>query len=559
MKNFFRKFWKATKSLNLKEKSVIIALLLLIVIQGVNISAALKVTTGEIVATEGGNYTEGLAGQINHLNPLLITTNEAERDITQLIFSSLVKFDPTTQKMVDDLANYELSEDQLTYTFTLKDNVTWHDGAPLTAEDVYFTYSDLIQNQNFPNQLIQDNFKGVDIEKIDDKTITFTLDEPNNFFISNMNVGIVPKHILGERDVRELLILEFNKKPIGSGPYKFVQSTTEGAQTNVILTSYEDYFDETPLITELKLTVLQNHQDILAQRAKFNGIPKVPGAISEDIKQDERFELIPYTLPQYAAIFFNTESELLQDDKIRLALSKSVNKDELLAKLTDKQRIDTPLLELADQSEWILQPNLEQAQGALFDSGWIFESDSDFYRTKDERTLSVKLLVRDYDEGNPLQIDNNIVIDHITQTWQEIGVELIVEREPYENWSQKLVDRDYDIILHGQNLGYNLDTYSYWHSTQATAAGSNLSNYKSFEADTLIEDIRTTFEEESKQELLTNLDSVIATDIPAIFLYTPIYYYASDGKIKNIDIKKLAFPSDRFTDINKWYIREMEI
>ena len=120
---------------------------------------------------------------------------------------------------------------------------------------------------------------------------------------------------------------------------------------------------------------------------------------------------------------------------------------------------------------------------------------------------------------------------------------------------QRLQARDYDMALAGQSLGYNLDTYSYWHSTQATSNGLNLSNYRSFGADQIIEKIRATFDQAEKDKYLKQLAQVIADDVPAVFLYRPQYTLATDNKVQQgISLSNLAFPSDRFAAIAQWCV-----
>ena len=114
------------------------------------------------------------------------------------------------------------------------------------------------------------------------------------------------------------------------------------------------------------------------------------------------------------------------------------------------------------------------------------------------------------------------------------------------------MSRQYDLLLVGQLLGYNLDTYSYWHSTQANPLGQNLSNYKSFQVDSLIENIRSTFDIEEREEYLNDLAERLKDDVPAIFLYRPIYYYATDAKITGLTMDSVVYPSDRFSSMYLW-------
>ena len=164
------------------------------------------------------------------------------------------------------------------------------------------------------------------------------------------------------------------------------------------------------------------------------------------------------------------------------------------------------------------------------------------------------LLVRYYGEGNLLAEETQKIADFLVAAWKDVGIEIDAQLEDLEAYNDRIRARDYDLLVAGQSLGYNLDTYSYWHSSQSNEAGLNLSNYRSFAADSLIERIRNTFDRETKEELLGDLAEVIAKDVPAIFLYRPSYVFASDDKVQGVQLTNLAFPSDRFINIADWCI-----
>lgn len=112
--------------------------------------------------------------------------------------------------------------------------------------------------------------------------------------------------------------------------------------------------------------------------------------------------------------------------------------------------------------------------------------------------------------------------------------------------------RKYDILLVGQSLGYNLDTYSFWHSSQANATGQNFSDYKSFAVDSLIEDVRSVFNQEKRNKEVAQIATFIRDEVPAVFLYRPVYYYATDSKVSGILMEGATFASDRFFNIGEW-------
>lgn len=546
------------KSFSKYEK--IIAVILITLILGAGAHGIFKLITKDHTTeiAKGGQYTEGLIGEVMALNPLFADFNEVDRDISRLIFSGLTKYDPETRNFVPDLATYQVSEDKKVYLFTLKDNLFWHDGTSLTADDVYFTYHDIIQDPGFKNPLLKAPFQNVEITKVNEKIIKFSLTKENSFFISNTLTGIVPKHILEKTPVEAIDQVGFNLQPIGSGPYQMDNAPKTGVdgKMQITLSVFKKYYGETPRIKNIKFFIFPSAEDLLKEKNSLNGIPKVSKTLYEDLKEDERFTFLQYKLPQYSAIIINTDSKFTGQKAIRAALSKSINKKELVSLLQYKAIVDTPFLEL-DQSSWIHQTNLEEANKILSENGWKIASDEDPYRyNSGKELLKLTLLVQQYEKGSDKEEEVKKTVDYLVSQWAKIGIKIEVIFADEAVFGDRMKNRAYDLILTGHNLGYNLDTYSFWHSSQANENGLNLSNYRSFQVDSLLENIRQTFYSRDKQEQLKKLEEAISNDVPAIFLYTPIYYFATDNIVKNFQINNFGFTADRFSNVARWYIKE---
>lgn len=502
------------------------------------------------------SYTEGLVGEIVHINPVFTEFSEADADVSRLVFSGLVKYNAQTGLFEEDMATHILSEDQLVYTFTLKNDLLWQDGEPVTADDIVFTFANVIQSESFNNPILKSNFEGAKIEHVNSRTVRFTLNSPNAFFFTAFTVGLLPAHILKDVPVADLDTHEFNQMPIGTGPYTVTSpyEINDDGSTVVSLSVSPHYYGEKTTIKNIRFIAYPTLQDLVDHRSTWNGAARIRQSLLDEMETSE-LHVFQYELPQYTALFFNTDAPLLQKNKERLGISKAIDKEEILDALGFKVRIDTPLLEL-NQGEWIYDSNISEAQGALFDAGWTLEDGQEIRSNEDGETLSLRLVRRDFSEENELQEETyQITADLIQRQLREVGVEVKIESYPLEELQSIRQKRDYDLLLYGQSLGYNLDTFAYWHSSQATETGLNLSNYQNPDADFLIESLRATFDEAEKQELLKELATTIAEDIPAIFLYAPSYYYVLDSKVSGVAFKKLLLPKDRFTNINEWTIQ----
>lgn len=505
-------------------------------------------------------YTEGMVSKngIQNINPLFVDYNEADREVSRLVFAGLMKYDPAKAAIVDDMAVLSINEAKTEYTFTLREGVKWHDGKEVTADDVFFTYNDVVMNPNFPNEILKTNFAGVTVEKLDARSVKFKLEKPNVFFISNFTTGILPKHVLSNVDPSELLQHQFNKLPVGTGPYMVTDPAEDFGEGHMQITlSQNPYYYGDPVGIELmKFIVFPTMDQLLEDINSVNAVVKVTGKYISTFQENERFNLLPYQLPQYTAVFMNMDSLLLKDDKnVRLALQKAIDKKALIEMFKDKLPVDTPLMEL-NQDEWEYKPSVDEANGALKESGYLYEladTEKKGPRTNDNsEPLNLNFVVRLYEEGTDQFEETKQVVTFLKESWEKVGIGIEVEFLPPDVFKERVMARKYDLLLVGQSLGYNLDTYSYWHSSQATSSGQNLSNYRSFGVDSLIEDIRSVFNEEKKKRELQDMAEQIKEDIPAVFLYRPIYYYAGDGKVSGIMMDGVVFPSDRFTGIAAW-------
>lgn len=610
-------FRRVLRSYSIEEK--IVSLVLVVVVFALLVQSVVDIfKRPEFFAGGGGFYTEGLiSDKPVILNSVYADLGEANRDVSSLIFSGLTKYDPNVGAFVEDLAKLSISEDGKTYSFTLKDGVTWHDGEPLTADDVFFTYHDVIQHSDFQNPILKANFAGVEVNQIDEKNIEFILEEQNSFFITNLNVGILPKHLLNSVPVAELPQANFNSQPVGTGPYKVdtpLEVMNDGRQ-RLLLTLNESFYGQKPTIQNIRFHIYPDTQQMMAELGTLNIVAKTPNDVLEQIQGDDRFEFVNYELPQYTAVFINMDSPVLSNDKIRIALQKAINKDELLAQIPHKTAVDTPMMGL-DQSEWLYQTNVDEANGALYDAGYRYdeteeeeeepeeeetteeessdegsedttegeesseedtadaeseeepiteeaatgnvsedmEDNTRYRKNSDGETLRLVMLVRMLNENPVAAQELEQTVNHLVESWKAVGVQVEPQFEPMDIFGDRVRARNYDLLLTGESLGYNLDTYSYWHSSQSGANGLNLSNYRSFAVDALIEKSRSTFDNEEKDDVFKQLAEEIAKDVPAIFLYRPTYSFTTDRKVQGVQFENWASATDRFASISNWCV-----
>ena len=189
----------------------------------------------------GGVYREAILGQVKSVNPLF-ADNSATEDVNSLVFSGLTKINGEREIVADLAKSWDISSDKKTYTFTLKDNLKWQDGKPLSANDIAFTIG-LVQNPDTRSPLAA-NWNGVKYEVVNDNTIRFILPSSYGNFLSNTTTGILPKHKLDKVKPSNIRSNEFNQKPIGSGPYKL--DLLEVDSSSITLKASENYYVHQP-------------------------------------------------------------------------------------------------------------------------------------------------------------------------------------------------------------------------------------------------------------------------------------------------------------------------
>src|SRR3989344_2212496 len=328
-----------------------------------------------LVPTTGGTYIEGSVGELQQLNPWFTVTNDVNRDVISLVFSGLMKYNPATKKIEEDLATMTRSGDGLIYTIKLKEHLFWHDSTeenphPVTSDDILFTYG-ATQDPQFPNILLQQNFRGVTIEKIDNRSVRFKLEEPYSFFPSNLTLAILPKKSFEGVPIARLnQTLDFSLHPIGAGPYKMKSIVQAELSTEVTLERFAQRILEPQVrLDRVVLRIFPDYQTLLTDLRNLDGVRLVPRNKNGEPLVPRRFKAITYTLPQYVALFLNLERPMLKDQNLRLGLQLGTNKQEIADAIKEPKIVDTPLLEI-DVQDWRYHYDMEASQGALFVSNW---------------------------------------------------------------------------------------------------------------------------------------------------------------------------------------------
>ena len=288
-----------------------------------------------IVPAQGGAYIEGIVGQPRFINPIYARISDADQDLTELIFSGLTKYD-SLGKIVPDLAeNYEIKEEGKVYDVYLKEKLFWADGAPLTAGDVVFTIK-TIQNSDYKSPLMV-NWLGVEVEKISDSVVRFTLKTPYGSFLENLTQKIVPEHVWKDVPAQNFPLSIYNLKPTGSGPYKLkgLKQDKKDQVISIDLVRNPRYYGKAPYLSNITFRFFNSEEDLIKnyKKGRISGFSLTETNLLGNSNLKET-NLYSFSLPRYFAVFFNPEkSKILADQNIRTALNYGTDKVEIIQKV----------------------------------------------------------------------------------------------------------------------------------------------------------------------------------------------------------------------------------
>lgn len=488
--------------------------------------------------TYGGEVYEGIIGTPRFINPVL-ASSEQDKDLTSLVFAGLTKRDGDSMITLDMAESITESDDGLHYEVTLKKDAAFHDNTKVTADDIIYTVN-LVQNPliKSPHRV---EWEGVSVEKNSDSEVIFTLKKPFPLFMQTLSLGILPKHIWKNLTEDQISLSDFNIHPIGSGPYAVKDITTEsGIPTIFELESHEDYTRGRPYIQTIMISTYQNEKYLL-KAFENSEIQRMHGISPEKIStlSVASSSIKSSLLPRTFAIFFNpNKSSPLVEKSVRSALQMAINKqaivDQVLYHYGKAISAPYPFDENATSSEY----NPEKAREILLKSKALKNASS---------TLEITLATANTDEMKK-------VAEMIKKDWEAIGVTALISIYDVSDLNQNIIkERDFQALLFGAITETPSDLYAFWHSSQRTYPGLNISNYVSKELDQNLETLRSSREESERAEAYSALKNEFIEEVPGIFLFAPSLIYITNDKNVSPLPHYSYDTSSRFMLVESWY------
>ncbi len=518
-------------------------------------SSLIYVNNTKSIPSQGGEYREGVIGLPKLINPVLSATNDVDKDLTRLIYNSLLTYDKEGNLITDLAKSYQISNDQKTYTFTLRDNLLWEDGKPITADDIVFTIK-TIQDQRYISPLLP-IWNNVEVLATSKNIVVFNLSTPYTAFIENFTTPILPKHIWQSIEHQNFHLSEFNIKPIGSGAFKVnkITENIDGVIVSYKLERNDNYHGKKPYLDFVSLYFYNTEEDAIdAYNSRIlDGISYLSPINKDKIKAKAYTNLHEIEMPRYFALFFNrTNNKTLKDQRVRKALIHATDKDKIVEKIlfgyADIINSPIPPVNKIYYNENISTLKYDQKQSGelLEEAGWQ-KNDKNSIREKEGKKLELTIV-------SPKNQEIIQVLEEIKKQWKEIGVNVTILPKNTEEITQNFIrTRKYDILMYGESLQIIPDPYPFWHSSQKDYPGLNFSMIQNDQIDTLLEKARFEINENKRIEYYKELQELIINDSTALFLHNTKYLHIIKKTVKGVTSKTVPDPSWRFIGIKNWH------
>lgn len=494
---------------------------------------------GTASTTKPDTFTYGIDGDPGNSVNVITTSDRYGLMEIKALYSPLYMYNA-------DKIQYFLAEsmtpsaDHLSYTAKLRKNVKWSDGKPFTADDVVFTYEQMLKESNGGwaySQLIF-NGKPVKVEKIDDYTVKFTLPTVSTPAIELLgDIFIMPKHIYdGEGNIEKS---SKNATPVGTGPYKLAEYK---AGQYVKLVANENYFLGKPKIKNVVYRIISdaNTAQLALEKGELNALVVQPADIGKIQKANKNLDVVPYGEGRVAYMDFNLSSKLVQNKDVRKAILYALNREEIIKAAYVSDKYAKPVYTFLPNESKFKSNDAEKYNYSLTKAKELLQKSG-------VKGLKLKLA---YTNNNVAQQEQAAIIQ---QELKAVGIDVeLLGMDPTAlSEKMKKVQTDFDLVFGGYIMGIDPDTFN---SLFTSNSDSNYMHYKNPEIDKLFDEGRVESDETKRKEIYNQIQKLMQDD--AVF-----YPILSNNRVLVIDnrlggIKDASLvPVYTFEDMSKLYYK----
>ncbi len=502
------------------------------------------------VAVDGGSLAYGEFGRPSTIDP--ITNNEmTSLRLVELMFNGLVSIN-ARQEIVADLAErWDVTDAGKRYVFDLRKDVVWHDGKPMTADDVVFTFQVMANPKTLSSARLRYEFVEA-VNKLEEHRVEVVLKRPILNALGKLTFKIIPKHALQGRDFLTRTD-PFVQNPVGTGPYKLVRVTGDG---EYVLGANDTYYKGRPHVDAITMRPFAD-QNIMTQALLFNALDMIVQVSPKDLPQidgDKRFVLTPYNALSYSFFAYNLKHPVLADRRVRQAITYAIDREEMLKAFFGGRGtlISGPFAPGSWAYNLDVKPfpfDAQKARALLAEAG--LTPGAGGFLEKDGQPVRLSLKVPIERESDSVKR----VVLAFQNYLRSVGLDVKVEFREWQAWKEDVFGRqDYDIILASWVFDDSADISTLFHSGEIGPWRNNFIGYSNPEVDALIVEGKVTLDKEKRRSINQKLHAMLAEEQPYTFLWTLTNYAASHRKVRRLSIHPYAF----FTFVDDWFIAEQD-
>lgn len=467
---------------------------------------------GDSAKTDDNTLVYG-SGDYTAINPALFEHGE----INLLLFAGLTAHDANNEIVPGLAEDWSFDKKTNTYEFTLREGLTFHDGEPLTANDVKYTI-EAIQNPDNGSENAS-NFEDVkSVKVIDDRHVAIELTAPNVAMLDYLTIGILPAHILEGEDITTS---EFNQNPIGAGPYKL---TAWDMGQSITMEKFDNYYQGAPKIDKVVFKIVEDTdaRALQLESGELNFAQITPKA-EEKFTDNEAFKVYGMTTADYRGIMYNFNNDLWKENReLPAALSYAIDRQAIIDSvlLGHGQIAYSPLQAGPYNNDSIekYEYNPEKAKELIEAAGWTQNKDGIY--EKDGKTLSFTI---NCSQGDQVRVD---MANICAQNFKEIGVEVKVDSPAEIDWAGQ------EAFLIGWGSPFDPDDHTY--KVFGTDKGANYSGYSNKKVDSLLQQARELEDKDERLPLYKEFQEVLADDPAYTFIAYVDAIYVGSSNISGI-------------------------
>jgi len=497
------------------------------------------------VPAYGGTLTEGEVGSPRFINPLM-AISDADRDLSTLTYAGLMGLSGSGNLVPVLAESYSMSADGKTYTFIMRPNAKFSDGANVTAADVVFTIEKAQDSALKSPEYAA--WSGIAVKMVNQHTVRFTLPKPYTPFLGLTTLGILPARLWQKISNEQFPFSDLETNPVGAGPFKIasISRDASGLIQSVSLVGNPYYVLGRPYLDGIRFVFYSRTED-LASALHSGAVESAYDVVAA------RTLTAPYA--RVFGVFWNpSEAQVYARVEVRKALSLAIDRQSIVRTVLGGYA--TAIMGPVPPGGTVKQVPIPQSRNpivaaaqVLQTGGWVYDGTEHIWKNASAKQTLDGITIR---TSNVPELKN--VASAVKKDWEQLGIPVTIELYEPGDLSQNVIrPRKYEALLYGMVIGRDQDLYTFWDSQERNDPGLNIASYTNKTVDTLLEDARSVSNQKTRATDLQKIEDIIAAEYPAAFIYAPDFTYTVPNNLSGVILPQIITPADRFATVALWY------